>query len=181
MGSRCNISVKVNGLQCLLFLLLNNFCPNHIVHINPHAKLKYMFSYFKESYMRLNTKWERDFPKDLSAVSYVYIIIYTLNNEYCGFIHSVGISFCGCIIIQSQGYITRGKSSHWNNKLTDIVDIWRLTEQQTESLQKLVFNEYWWNLTICTNWQNIFKYIFSNKFNYTEVKAVFLFLHNMSD
>lgn len=82
MGSRCNISVKVNGLQCLLFLLLNNFCPNHIVHINPHAKLKYMFSYFKESYMRLNTKWERDFPKDLSAVSYVYIIIYTLNNEW---------------------------------------------------------------------------------------------------
>lgn len=108
----------------------------------------------------------------------MYIILYTLNNEYCGFIHSVGISFCGCIIIQSQGYITRGKSSHWNNKLTDIVDIWRLTEQQTESLQKLVFNEYWWNLTICTNWQNIFKYIFSNKFNYTEVKAVFPFLHN---
>lgn len=111
----------------------------------------------------------------------MYIITYTLNNEYCGFIHSVGISFCGCIIIQSQGYITRGKSSHWNNKLTDIVDIWRLIEQQTESPQKLVFNEYWWNLTICTNWQNIFKYIFSNKFNYTEVKAVFPFLHNLSD
>lgn len=74
-----------------------------------------------------------------------------------------------------------GKPSHWNNKLTDIVDICGLIEQQTESPQKLVFNEYWWNLTICTNWQNIFKYIFSNKFNYTEVKAVFPFLHNMSD
>lgn len=58
-----------------------------------------MFSYFKESYMRLNIKWERDFLKDLLVVLYVYIIIYILNNEYCGFIYSVGISFCGCIKI----------------------------------------------------------------------------------
>lgn len=40
-----------------------------------------MFSYFKESYMRLNIKWERDFLKDLLVVLYVYIIIYILNNE----------------------------------------------------------------------------------------------------
>lgn len=33
-----------------------------------------------------------------------------------------------------------GKPSHWNNKLTDIVDICGLIEQQTESPQKLVFN-----------------------------------------
>lgn len=30
-----------------------------------------------------------------------------------------------------------GKPSHWNNKLTDIVDICGLIEQQTESPQKL--------------------------------------------
>lgn len=59
----------------------------------------------------------------------MYNCIYS--NEYCGFIDRVGISFCGCINIQFQGYINSWKIIISEQKLSAIMDICDLTEQKS--------------------------------------------------